>query len=239
MRVVLVHGGWQGGWAWHQVAPLLWSAGHEVFTPTLRGMEEGDVDRAGLTLGDLAGGLIQEIEDRDLDDFVLVGHSGGGPVAQLVADRFGQRVRRIVFMSAWVLRDGESILDVHTPAEAAALRATAARSLDHTITMDIERWASSFMQDATPGQLAATTNRLVPTPLGWFDEPIKLTRFFDLPLPASYVFLRDDQSTPTGRYRAMAARLDHPLIVECNGSHEAMLTQPKAVANALRAAIEL
>jgi hypothetical protein len=36
----------------------------------------------------------------------------------------------------------------------------------------------------------------------------------------------------------MAARLDHPLIVECNGSHEAMLTQPKAVANALRAAIE-
>jgi pimeloyl-ACP methyl ester carboxylesterase len=160
-------------------------------------------------------------------------------VAQLVADRFGHQVRRIVFISAWVLCDGESILDVHTPAEAATLRATAARSLDHTIAMDIERWASSFMQDATPGQLAATTGRLVPTPLGWFDEPIKLARFFDLPLPASYVFLRDDRSAPKERYRAMAARLDQPLIVECNGSHQAMLTQPKAVANALRAAIEL
>jgi pimeloyl-ACP methyl ester carboxylesterase len=239
MKVVLVHGGWQGGWAWHQVAPLLWSAGHEVFTPTLYGMDEGDVDRAGLTLGDLAGGLIQEIEDRNLDDFVVVGHSGGGPVAQLVADRFGQRVRRTVFMSAWVLHDGESILDVHTPAEAATLRANAARSQDNTIVMDTERWASSFMQDATPRQLAATTNRLVPTPLGWFDEPIKLPRFFDLHLPASYVFLHHDRSAPKERYQAMAARLDHPAIVECDGSHEAMLTQPKAVANALRAAIEL
>lgn len=239
MKVVLVHGGWQGGWAWHMVAPLLHSAGHAVFTPTLHGLDEGDVDRAGLTLSDLASGLIQEIEDRNLDDFVLVGHSGGGPVAQLVADRVGQRVRRIVFMSAWVLCDGESILDVHTPTEAATLRANAARSLDHTIVMDTEHWASSFMQDATPRQLAATTNRLVPTPLGWFDEPIKLPRFFDLHLPASYVFLRDDRSAPKERYRAMAARLDHPAIVECDGSHQAMLTRPHAVANALRAAIEV
>jgi pimeloyl-ACP methyl ester carboxylesterase len=239
MKVVLVHGGWQGGWAWHMVAPLLRSAGHEVFTPTLHGLDEGDVDRAGLTLGDLAGGLIQEIEHRNLDDIVLVGHSGGGPVAQLVADRFGHRVQRIVFISAWVLHDGESILDVHTPAEAATLRANAARSLDNTIVMDTDRWASSFMQDATPRQLTAITNRLVPTPLGWFDEPIKLPRFFDLHLPASYVFLRDDRSAPTERYRAMAARLDHPQIVECEGSHQAMLTQPNAVANALRSAIEL
>jgi pimeloyl-ACP methyl ester carboxylesterase len=171
------HGGWQGGWAWHMVAPLLRSAGHEVFTPTLRGLDDGEIDRASLTLGDLAGGLTQQIENRNLDDFVLVGHSGGGPVAQLVADRVGHRVRRIVFMSAWVLHDGESILDVHTQPEAEALRANAARSLDNTITMDTERWASTFMQDATPGQLAATTDRLVPTPLGWFDEPIKLPRF--------------------------------------------------------------
>lgn len=238
MRVVLVHGGWQGGWTWYKVAPLLRAVGHEVFTPTLRGLEEGDVNRAGLTLDDLAGGLIDEIEDCDLDDFVLVGHSGGGPVAQLVADRFGHRVRRIVFMSAWVLHDGESIIDVHSAREAKALRAKAAQSLDNTVAIDTEQWASTFMQDATPEQLAATTHRLVPSPLGWFDQPIRLPRFFDLHLPASYVFLRDDHSAPKERYRDMAARLDDPLIVECDGSHQAMLTQPNAVADALRSAIE-
>ena len=34
---VLVHGGWDGGWAWTPVAKKLRSAGHEVFTPTLHG----------------------------------------------------------------------------------------------------------------------------------------------------------------------------------------------------------
>jgi pimeloyl-ACP methyl ester carboxylesterase len=239
MRIVLVHGGWQGGWAWRKVAPLLRLTGHQVVTPTLRGLGKKDVNRAGLTLGDLAGGLIQEIEDSDLDDFVVVGHSGGGPVAQLVADRFGHRVQRIAFISAWVLHDGESILDVRTEGEAEALRAKAAHSPDNTVAMDPERWASAFMQDATSRQLRATVDRLVPTPLGWFDEPIKLPRFFDLQLPASYVFLRQDLSAPKERYRAMAARLDRPLIVECDGSHEAMLTQPTAVANALLSAIEV
>jgi pimeloyl-ACP methyl ester carboxylesterase len=44
----------------------------------------------------MACGLIQEVEEQDLHDFVLVGHSGGGPVAQIVADHLGDRVRRIV-----------------------------------------------------------------------------------------------------------------------------------------------
>lgn len=37
---LLVHGAWQGGWCWRQVAPLLREAGHEVFTPTLTGLGE-------------------------------------------------------------------------------------------------------------------------------------------------------------------------------------------------------
>jgi hypothetical protein len=67
---------------------------------------------------------------------------------------------------------------------------------------------------------------------------LRTTRVFDLHLPASYVFLHHDRSASKERYQAMAARLDHPAIVECDGSHEAMLTLPDAVANALRAAIE-
>jgi pimeloyl-ACP methyl ester carboxylesterase len=238
MNVVLVHGGWQGGWTWDEVAPILRAAGHHVLAPTLRGLEEGAVNRAGLTLDDLACGLIREIEAAALRDFVVVGHSGGGPVVQLVADRFGRSVQRTVFMDAWVLLDGESINDVHSQRDAEALRASAAQSQDNTVAIDTERWSASFMQDATPEQLAATAARLVPTPLGWFDQPIQLPHFFSLHLPSSYVFLRQDYSAPSGRWREMAARLENPLIAECDGSHEAMLTRPKAVADALRSAIE-
>jgi hypothetical protein len=158
-------------------------------------------------------------------------------VAQLVADRLGHepagRVRRIVFMSAWVLRDGESINDIRPPDQVRASHAQAQRSPDNTVPMDPKRWASEFMQDGTPRQLAEVVPRLVPTPFGWFDQPIGLPRFFRLRLPASYIFLKQDRAAPRARYEAMAARLRNPLRVECEGSHQAMQTRPRAVASAL------
>jgi hypothetical protein len=59
--------------------------------------------------------------------------------------------------------------------------------------------------------LADIIPRLVPCPFGWFDQPIALPRFFEFPLPASYIFLKDDRAAPRARYEAMAARLCDPL----------------------------
>jgi pimeloyl-ACP methyl ester carboxylesterase len=194
-----------------------------------------------VTLADMAAGLIQQIEEQNLDDFVVVGHSGGGPVTQLIADRLGAapggRVRRVVFMSAWVLRDGESINDIRPPDQVAASRAQAQQSPDNTVPMNPDRWASEFMQDATPQQLAEVVPRLVPSPFGWFDQAIDLPRFFDLRLPASYIFLKQDRAAPRASYQAMAARLHNPERVECEGSHQAMQTRPRAVASALLSAL--
>jgi len=233
MKFVLVHGGWQGGWAWDGVATVLTSRGHQVLAPTLRGLEPGDVDRAGLTFTDLANGLLEDILMQDLEGFVLVGHSGGGPVVQFVADRLGHRVLRTVFMSAWVLEDGESINDVRPPDSVAASRALAIRSHDNTVSMDPQQWLSAFMQDATPEQVEKFTPRLVPTTFGWFDQRIEIPRFFALRLPVSYLFLRHDKAVPKETFQRMAARLHNPRIADCDGSHQAMLTRPEAVAEGL------
>jgi pimeloyl-ACP methyl ester carboxylesterase len=64
MKIILVHGGWQGGWAWDAVAEHLRAAGHEVFAPTLRGLEDGDVDRAGITITDMTDDLVRQIDQR-------------------------------------------------------------------------------------------------------------------------------------------------------------------------------
>lgn len=37
---VLVHGAWGGSYGFRKVRPLLWQAGHEVFTPSLTGIGE-------------------------------------------------------------------------------------------------------------------------------------------------------------------------------------------------------
>jgi pimeloyl-ACP methyl ester carboxylesterase len=237
MTFVLIHGGWQGGWAWEKVVPMLEARGHTAFAPTLRGLEADDADRAGLTLTDLASALMSEIDDLELDDFVLVAHSAGGPVVQYVADRLAERVRHTVFMSGWVLDHGRSINDIRPAHLVEEARQKARQSPDGTVSMDPHRWATAFMQDATPEQLASVLARIVPSPIGWLEESLDIPRFFQLRLPASYIFLRHDLAAPKERFQQQAYRLHDPRIIECDGSHQAMLTKPAEVTEALIAAV--
>ncbi|WIX82766.1 alpha/beta hydrolase [Amycolatopsis carbonis] len=233
MKIVLVHGGWQGGWAWDTVAEHLRAAGHDVFAPTLRGLEDGEVDRSGVTLTAMVDDLIGQLDRRGFDRFTLVGHSGGGPVIQLVTERRPERVERTVFVDAWVLLDGECVNDVLPEELVGGVTALAEQTSDNTVAIPPALWSASFMQDADEALAAATASRLVPTPFGWFTEPARISRFFESGVPSSYVYLLEDQAVPKTVYQAAAARLADPRIVECAGSHEAMLTHPAELAEAL------
>lgn len=108
---VLVPGAWLGGWCWRRVTPLLRSAGHEVYTPTLTGLGE----RAHL--GTPETGLDTHIQDvvslidcEELDDVILLGHSASGLVAAGVANAIPGRIRRIVYLAANIPTNGESMM---------------------------------------------------------------------------------------------------------------------------------
>src|SRR5689334_15631432 len=113
---LLVHGAWHGGWCWRRVVPLLRAAGHEVFTPTLTGLGE----RVHLLTRDVgldthAQDVIGVLEYEDLRDVVLVGHSYGGMVITAVAERAAERLAHLVYLDAFVPRDGQSQMDLLGP----------------------------------------------------------------------------------------------------------------------------
>jgi pimeloyl-ACP methyl ester carboxylesterase len=112
---VLVHGAWLGAWCWKHVRRALQAQGHEVFTPTLTGV----ADRSHLLAR--AVNLDTHIEDvvnlirwEELSDVVLCGHSYGGCVISGVAERIPERIGALVYLDAFVLEDGENVLqNVH------------------------------------------------------------------------------------------------------------------------------
>jgi pimeloyl-ACP methyl ester carboxylesterase len=112
--IVIVHGGWDGGWFWKQPARELRKMGHEVYAPTLTGLGERVHLASPLIdlythIDDVANVLIYE----DLRNVILAGHSYGGAVVSGVAELVPERIAKLVYLDAFLLQDGKSMADLY------------------------------------------------------------------------------------------------------------------------------
>ncbi|MEV5962552.1 alpha/beta fold hydrolase [Kribbella sp. NPDC051952] len=89
-HVVLIHGTWGRGNHFHEARAAFEARGFVVHTPTLRHhelpLEEGSAQIATLSLTDYVDDLVKVCESLDSPPLIL-GHSLGGLLAQLVAAR--------------------------------------------------------------------------------------------------------------------------------------------------------
>jgi pimeloyl-ACP methyl ester carboxylesterase len=183
---VLVHGGWGGGWEWRTVARLLAAHGHEAFTPTLTGLgERRHLGGPHVDLDTHIEDIQAVIETEDLHTVTLCGQSYGGMVIGSVADRLAERIAQLVYIDAFVPRDGESILDLLPPAFAQRIRDLALEAGDGwqvPLPFDAGEVAEAF-----PGEAGRRyASRLSPQPIGTFTGAARLTGAADA-LPHTYV----------------------------------------------------
>ena len=171
---VLVHGAGHGGWCWQRVAPLLRAAGHEVFTPTLTGLgERAHLLSPQVGLDTHITDVVALLENEDLTEAILVGHSYGGIVITGAADRALARTGQLVFLDAAVLHDGESLVGV-TPAM--AMIAQEARVVDG---IELVLWPDQPVARAIYGipdeaDWAWMRERLRPQPYRTFTDSLSL-----------------------------------------------------------------
>ena len=166
---VLVHGAWYGGWCWTRVARRLRDQGHEVFTPTLSGLDEQAGPGAEMIdLRTHAVDVMNVLLEHDLEDVVLVGHSYGGLVVREAADNLSGRIRELILIDAWAGGDGES-LDSLAPAFFKAWVDSA------TSEGLIGVPPASSVGVVDPEQAAWIEERLRPQPRLTFSRPTRLT----------------------------------------------------------------
>ncbi|WP_326835341.1 alpha/beta fold hydrolase [Amycolatopsis rhabdoformis] len=236
---VLVHGSWHDGTLWADVADRLTERGHEVHSPTIAGHGPG-ASRA-VTHDDCVASITQYLDEHSLGDFVLVGHSFGGSVIARVAERLPDRVRRLVFLNAFVPVNGTSVLDNTPPAYQELFPQLAAQTTDDTVMLPFEVWREAFIGDADLARAEETYRLLTPEPLGPTVEKLDLTKFYSLThIPRSYVLCGEDAALPPGDpdhgYLANARRLGVFRLVTLDGSHEVMFTNPALLATKLELA---
>jgi pimeloyl-ACP methyl ester carboxylesterase len=234
---VLVHGGGHGGWCYQPVARILAAEGHEVYTPTLTGLGERshllgpDVD-LDLHVRDVAAVLHYE----DLNDVVLVGHSYGGMVITGAADRAPDRVGRLVYLDAATPVNGQSLVDIAGPViEATRPAGTVVDGVEVVLLPDPE--AGRFYGVEDPDDLAWMAERLTGHPWRCFEQPLRLENEDALWAIPQYHIVCTSTLATRDRDQMGTARREGRLWEIATG-HDLMITEPRAVADALIAVAE-
>src|SRR5256885_1007912 len=110
MEVILIPGFWLDASCWDNVVPALHDAGHRASALTLPGLESRDADRSQIRLRDHVDAVIAAIDKAD-GQVVLVGHSGGGAIANGAVDARPDRVARAIYVDSFPASDGMPIND--------------------------------------------------------------------------------------------------------------------------------
>jgi pimeloyl-ACP methyl ester carboxylesterase len=231
---VLVHGAWHTGAELEPAAAHIRQAGHTVHCPTLKGNGAGD-DRATVGLKDASDSLIHFITQHNLNNIRLVGHSYGGAVITQAYEQIAARVKRLVYVNAFVPNPGESLNDLVPPHYVALFDSLAAAN-HNAVMLPPPVWREGFINDADEPTAMAAYAKLNPHPYKTFTDKVSL----QAPAAAwqvgkSYVNCRMDTAMPHSHpwHPRLSERLGLFRYIECSGSHEVWFTDPAAIANAV------
>ena len=225
---VLVHGAWHGGWCWRFVRPLL--APHQVYAPSLTGLgERRHLARPETDLETHIQDVVGLLEMEDLRDVTLVGHSYGGMVVTGAADRAHSRVKRLIYLDAFVPENGKSTLDYVVPERAARMREEGERAGSVT-PPPVSLWGLTKQE-----HIDLVQPREVRHPYRTMAQPIRLTNEAALArIPKTFVYC---SSPATGSFDAFAAKYRNDpawRFHELKTGHDAMILMPEAVADILQ-----
>ncbi len=228
--IVLVHGAWHGAWCFAALQAELDKRGVPSYAVDLPG--HGISDRP---LGDLRGdaACVADVVERLATDVVLVGHSYGGAVITEAA-MHTERVRHLVYLTAFVLDEGESLSSIpileSAPAQQIIGLGKARRTLeDGTIALDPVAAIPALYGCCEAAVQQAAVARLSPQPKASFAQSVTGAPWKRL--PSTYVRCTEDQAISLSHQSAMAQRCGTVLTLETD--HSPFASMPGETADIL------
>ena len=235
---VLVHGSWHGGWCWNRVAPLLRSAGADVYTPTLTGMGERahlapHLDPKSINLDLHQQDVLQTLVYQNLEDVILVGHAYAGMVITGVAELCPERLACLVYVNGVVPLDGESMVD--------QIEVVRAGPFVDWVKDQIQRDEGFLPIPAPrpevgrrwgitdPDDLAWVGSLVTPQPAAAFAQPVRLGNPDGAAVPRCFI-----GSSEAG-FESVAQRAESADwgVYHIDSGHDPMITNPREVADIL------
>lgn len=229
---VLIHGAWHGGWCWERLTPLLEGRGHRVIAPDLPGMGADQTPLAKVSLA-LWTRFVCRLLRGSAEPVVLVGHSRGGVVISEVAERAPGKVRALVYLTAIVLPDGASVMQLADQMSPEGLAAMSPSDDGLATRLSLEA-APGLLFNTTPqAWIDAALPRLGPDPVAANTTPVRLTPRRYGRVRRHYIECLRDQTLSIGLQRRMQASQPGEDVVTLDTDHSPFYSAPEALADAL------
>jgi pimeloyl-ACP methyl ester carboxylesterase len=230
---VLVHGAWHGGWCWYKVVARLERLGHRVVAPDLVGLATARAPADTVTL-DAWTSQIATLVERAAEPVVLVGHSRGGIVVSGVAERVPERVARLVYVAAFLLKDGQSLLEVSSQGAPTRLTGQLRPGPEPASTLVAdEAIRPAFYGECSDDDVALARLLLTPEPMPPLATPVRVSSARFGRVPRTYVECLRDQAIHIDTQRAMHAAWPGTRAVSIDTDHSPFFSRPDELVEAL------
>lgn len=232
-KYVCLPGAWMGAWSWQFVVDRLRAAGHDARALPFRGVGERAAELSPACNNALyQSDTIAALEAENLRDVVLVGHSFGSLIAQLVADRVPERIAHLVIIDGGITQDSQSIFG-RIPPEIAAKRRKLVQVVNGTEVLPFAPVGSLIIDDP---QLAAWTHRqLTPHPLACYTRPITLHNPAGNGRPMTYIACTKPRYPVSAGMHEKVQAMPHVRFRPIEAGHNCIISAPDLVARELLA----
>jgi pimeloyl-ACP methyl ester carboxylesterase len=233
MRFVLVHGAFVSGWIWRPLAERLEELGHTVEAPDLPGSGNDPTPVEDVSL-DAYASRICELLDQDDEPAILVANSMGGMVISQAAARRPDRVKRLVYVAAFLPGDGQSLTDLTGLPEAAddLVQKTIVVSGDPPVGTLPETTCQASNQDCSREVMDWAVDRTGSQAILPLTQPVSLNPEFER-IPRTYVVCTRDRIVPPPLQRRLVRDRKVTDVVEMDAGHHPQLSKIDELAGVL------
>jgi len=224
--IILVHGAWHGGWCWERVVPPLQKAGFRVLTPTLAGLGERKAELSTKIDMNTHIDEIVALVQAQPGPVALVGHSYAGYVLSGVADRLfdSGKIRSLVYLDAFVPKDGDRLADTRTPEDRAKMEASFAAG-----NPAYAKIPAKFFGITDSADIAWVESRLTDHPAGTYLQRVSLKNKVPASVKRGYIACTTPKLGTIDASKERVRAEGGWRYVELATGHDAMVTEPEAL----------
>jgi len=230
---VLIHGAWHGGWCWKNVIPLLEKKGHKVVAPDLPGHGEDKSSIPEITLKAYTDRVCQVLDEQS-DPVILVGHSMGGVVITQTAEYRPEKIKKLVYVTGFLLQNGEFLLQHAEPDTEALVLPNLIMSEDQShATVKEEALKEAFYGDCTDEDVEFAKSHLVPQAAAPLATPVSTTEENFGRVPRAYIACSRDKAISPSIQEALYKALPCEKVISMDTSHSPFFSAPEELSKHL------